>query len=79
MNYGYEKSVCKIEIENQNQNEEGDNLMGTGFFCKIPSKDKIFFITCYHNLEKIFEKLKKLTLKFDYLTEENWKKHFSLI
>ena len=34
MNYGYEKSVCKIEIENQNQNEEGDNLMGTGFFCK---------------------------------------------
>ena len=72
MNYGYEESVCKIEIENQN--EEGDNLMGTGFFCKIPSKDKIFFITCYHNLEKIFEKLKKLTLKFDYLTEENWEK-----
>ena len=80
MNKGYEKSVCNIEIENVNENEnenkkeENDNLVGTGFFCKIPSKDKIFFITCHHNLENIFEKLKKLILKFDYLTEENWEK-----
>ena len=78
MNKGYEKSVCKIEIENvsenenENKKEENDNLVGTGFFCKIPSKDKIFFITCYHNLENIFEKLKKLILKFDNLEEENW-------
>ena len=74
MDHGYEKSVCKIEIENENQKEESDNVKGTGFFCKIPSKNKIFFITCHHNLEKNFDKLKKLILKFDYLTKENWEK-----
>ena len=74
MNNGYEKSVCKIEIENGNKTEENNNFKGTGFFCKIPSENKIFFITCYHNLENIFENLKKLILKFDYLTEENWEK-----
>ena len=76
MNKGYERSVCKIEIENENENkkEESDNLVGTGFFCKIPSENKIFFITCHHNLENIFEKIKKLILKFDYLTDENWEK-----
>jgi hypothetical protein len=80
MNKGYEKSICKIEIENINENEnenkkeKSDNLKGTGFFCEIPSKKKIFFITCHHNLEENFEKLKKLILKFDYLTEENWEK-----
>lgn len=78
MNKGYEKSICKIEIENKNQEEEIDNLMGTGFFCKIPSINKIFFITCHHNLEKKYEKLKKLILKFDYLTEENWEKKIEL-
>jgi len=74
MDKGYEKSVCKIEIEDENQKDESHNMVGTGFFCKIPSINKIFFITCHHNLEKNFENLKKLILKFDYLTEENWEK-----
>ena len=74
MNKGYEKSVCKVIIENINENENKDNWKGTGFFCKIPSKNKIFFITCHHNLKENFDKLKKLILKFDYLTEENWEK-----
>ena len=82
MDKGYEKSVCKIEIENENENkkDETDNLKRTGFFCKIPSKKKIFLITCYHNLEDIFGKLKKLILKFDNLKEENWEetKEFDL-
>ena len=83
MDKGYEKSVCKIEIENENENEnkkdESDKLKGTGFFCEIPSKNKIFLMTCYHNLENI-EKLKKLILKFDNLKEENWEetKEFDL-
>ena len=80
MDKGYEKSVFKIEIENENKKDETDNLKRTGFFCKIPSKKKIFLITCYHNLEDIFGKLKKLILKFDNLKEENWEetKEFDL-
>jgi hypothetical protein len=80
MNKGYEKSVCKIEIENENKTEENNNFKGTGFFCKIPSKEKIFLITCYHNLENFFGKVKKLILKFDNLTEKNWEetKEFDL-
>ena len=78
MNKGYEKSVCKVIIENINENENKDNWKGTGFFCKIPYKNKIFFITCHHNLKENFDKLKKLILKFDYLTEENWEKTIEL-
>ena len=82
MDKGYEKSVFKIEIENVNENkkDEADKLKGTGFFCKIPSKEKIFLITCYHNLENFFGKVKKLILKFDNLTEKNWEetKEFDL-
>ena len=50
MNKGYEKSICKIEIENINENEnenkkeKSDNLKGTGFFCEIPSKKKYFLL-----------------------------------
>ena len=53
MNSGIEKSVCKIELEN-NIGNKPVYIAGTGFFFNIPSKNLKALLTKNHLINKEF-------------------------
>ena len=72
LNSGIENCLCKLEIENKNDNKV---VYGTGFFCDIPMKNIKVFITCNHLLSRDFiEKESKLA----FYTHKNEKKEINL-
>ena len=66
-NSGINKCVCKImtQIESTEKSGKKKSIIGTGFFCNLPFKKKVF-ITCNHVLDEEFiNKEEKLVVFID--------------